>query len=110
MTLRAFIQARMNSERFPGKVLAPLWGTPIISHVISRVSGAVSLSHVTVATSTERSDDPLAKYLQSEGVSVFRWPLDDVFQRFRLCLEEYPCDWFFRICSDYPLLYHPVIR
>ena len=27
-----------------------------------------------------------------------------MFRRFQLCLKEYPCDWFFRVCADSPLL------
>ena len=37
----AFVQARMASRRFPGKVLAPLWGRPIIWHVLASVSVAL---------------------------------------------------------------------
>ena len=33
-TVRGFIQARMSSARFPGKVLAPFRGRPVIAWVI----------------------------------------------------------------------------
>ena len=103
--IRVFIQARMSSSRFPGKVLAPFCRKPIISHVVSRVAQAVPTNQITVATSTEASDDPLALYIESLlGVSVFRGPLDNVFQRMQMCLLEYPCDWFFRVCADSPLV------
>ncbi len=94
----------MRSKRFPGKVLAPFAGRPIIAHVIERVAAAVPRDQITVATSTEQSDDPLACYVQQLGVSVYRGSLNDVFGRFQLCLREYPCAWFFRICADSPLL------
>ena len=38
------------------------------------------------------------------GISIYRGPLNNVFERFQLCLKEYPCSWFFRICADSPLL------
>jgi spore coat polysaccharide biosynthesis protein SpsF len=104
LTIRVFIQARMSSIRFPGKVLAPFNGQPIIKRVISRVAQIVPAEQITVATSTEQSDDPLASYVQQIGISVYRGPLENVFQRFRLCLREYPCSWFFRVCADSPLL------
>lgn len=103
-TIRAFIQARMSSSRFPGKVLAPLNGQPIIWHVINRVSEVIPAERIVVATSVEQSDDPLAAYLGRLGVSVHRGALDNVFERFQSCLSEYPCSWFFRICADSPLL------
>ncbi len=102
--IRVFIQARMHSTRFPGKVLAPLNGYPIIRHVVSRVGQVIQPNCITVATSTEPSDDPLAVYVRDIGISVFRGPLDNVFTRFQMCLKENPCNWFFRICADSPLL------
>ena len=101
--VRLFIQARMSSTRFPGKMLAPFRGRPLIEHVVSKVAKALPLSAVTVATSDGVSDDPLALYARDLGVSVFRGPLDDVFRRFQLCLQEYPADWVFRVNGDSPL-------
>jgi spore coat polysaccharide biosynthesis protein SpsF len=39
--IHVFIQARMSSRRFPGKVLAPFRGHPIIWHVLERVAQAL---------------------------------------------------------------------
>jgi spore coat polysaccharide biosynthesis protein SpsF len=103
-TIRAFVQARMSSRRFPGKVLAPLGGEPIISRIVSTIAEIIPLDQITVATSLEKSDDPLAEYVGELGVSVHRGSLENVFERFRTCLDKYPCDWFFRICADSPLL------
>ena len=76
----------------------------MIARVIEGVKHALPQDQIIVATSNEASDDPLACYAQRLGVKVFRGPLEDVFNRFRLCLEAYPCDWFFRISADSPLL------
>ncbi|MFN8413213.1 MAG: NTP transferase domain-containing protein [Anaerolineales bacterium] len=110
MDIKVFIQARMSSSRFPGKVLAPVNGVPMISRVISGAALAFDRQSVIVATSNELSDDPLALYVQSLGVKVFRGPLDNVFGRFRLCLQENPCDWFFRISADSPLLNSAILK
>jgi spore coat polysaccharide biosynthesis protein SpsF len=104
MDIKVFIQARMSSSRFPGKVLAPVNGKPMIARVIRCVVGSIGSDSIVVATSDEISDDPLALYIESLGVKVFRGPLDNVFERFRLCLKANPCDWFFRISADSPLL------
>jgi spore coat polysaccharide biosynthesis protein SpsF (cytidylyltransferase family) len=102
--VRVFIQARMSSQRFPGKVLAPFNGKPLIAQVIGRLTPVIAADAVVVATSTEPTDDPLAAYVRQLGLAVFRGPLANVFRRFQLCLEAYPCRWFFRICADSPLL------
>jgi spore coat polysaccharide biosynthesis protein SpsF len=110
MNIKAFIQARMSSTRFPGKVLAPLGGRPMISWVLEGVSRALLKENIVVATSDEESDDPLAFYVEHLGVRVFRGSLDDVFGRFQMCLTENPCDWFFRISADSPLLNSGILK
>jgi len=102
--IRVFVQARMSSQRFPGKVLAPLCGQPVIKHLIGQVLQVLPLAQVTVLTSGEPSDDPLVCYLHSLSVSVYRGSLENVALRFHDCLNLYPCDWFVRLCADSPLL------
>jgi spore coat polysaccharide biosynthesis protein SpsF len=101
---RAFIQARMSSRRLPGKVLAPFRGQPLIDHVVAAVRQALPEVPCVVITSEHSTDGPLAAYLASAGVSVFRGPLDDVFGRFRAALQRHPCDLVYRVCADSPLL------
>lgn len=102
---RIFVQARMSSNRFPGKVLAPFRGEPMIAGVLRAASGSVAgKAGVTLLTSEDGTDDPLAGYVQSLGYAVFRGPLDDVFGRFRLAAVAFPCAWAVRICADSPLL------
>ncbi len=48
------IPARYESRRFPGKVLAPLAGRPLIVHVIERARQARCAADVLVATDDER--------------------------------------------------------
>jgi spore coat polysaccharide biosynthesis protein SpsF len=98
------VQARMTSARFPGKVLAPLGGVPILAHVVTAVTAVVPIADVIVATSTERSDDPIAAYAATLGVGVLRGPLDDVLERFRMCIDQRARAWVGRVNADSPLL------
>lgn len=108
--VRAFIQARMSSHRLPGKVLAPIANRPLIDHTIDRVADAMDRDAIVVLTSVCPSDDPLAVYVASRGVHVYRGNLDDVFARFRNCLNDHPCDWFVRLSADSPDLPTDLIR
>ena len=108
--IRSFIQARMSSNRFPGKVLAPLGGIPIIKRVISQVEKVTNRSLIAVLTSTGESDDPLAWYVERLGIAVFRGELHNVFRRFRDALALWPCEWFFRITADSPLLDPEILK
>lgn len=83
----------------------------MIRHVVSAVErafgGAVP---VTVITSVDLTDDPLAAYLESERLDVFRGPLDDVFGRFDECRRTRACDWILRLNGDSPLMNCSVLR
>ena len=115
MTTLAVVQARMTSTRFPGKVLTPLLGEPMILRQLERVSRARLVNELVVATSTHPSDDPLVEVLHSAGYSVFRGPLDDVLARFIGAIDAFEnstgskADVVVRLTADCPLISPKVI-
>ena len=104
LIVNIFIQARMSSQRFPGKVLAPLHNKPILKHVIEHAKKAKNANNVIVLTSNEESDDPIAAYLDSIHFAYYRGSLNNVFHRFQFALKLFPCDYFVRISADSPFL------
>lgn len=104
MTVNIFIQARMSSSRYPGKVLAPVFGIPLIKNLVDRAQQVKNKNKVIVLTSAEISDDPLAVFLKSIHCEVFRGPLSNVFGRFQEALSQYPCEYFVRLCGDSPFI------
>lgn len=54
MRITAFIPARYESTRFPGKPLAPIAGKPMIQHVYERACACEGIRDVYVATDDER--------------------------------------------------------
>ncbi|HEY2750570.1 glycosyltransferase family protein [Phenylobacterium sp.] len=100
----AIIQARMTSSRLPGKVMAPVLGEPMIGRQVERLRRARRIDKLTVATSTDPSDEPLASYCESLGLAVFRGPLADVLERYRAALALYPqARAVVRLTADCPL-------
>jgi spore coat polysaccharide biosynthesis protein SpsF len=99
----AILQARMSSTRFPGKVLAPLHGRPMILRQIERVRRSALIDELVVATSSDPSDDELARVLTAEGVAVRRGPLADVVGRFAAVVTEFDPDHLVRLTADCPL-------
>lgn len=100
----AIIQARMSSSRFPGKVLAPLGGMPMILFMVQRVRAARRVDHLAVATSTDPSDDPLAALLAGHGVDCHRGSLDDVLDRYTQAARRYGAQHVVRLTGDCPLM------
>jgi 3-deoxy-manno-octulosonate cytidylyltransferase (CMP-KDO synthetase) len=54
MKVTAFIPARYDSKRFPGKPLAMILGRPMLQHVFERAKSCPALAEVYVATDDER--------------------------------------------------------
>ena len=104
MTIKTIIQCRMTSRRFPGKVLSPFFGKPVLAHVVERIKRTQFGSSIILATSDDQADDPLVVYAKYLGLEVVRGPRDDVVGRFALTLSQHRCDAFFRVCGDSPLL------
>lgn len=99
------LQARMNSSRMPGKVLAPILGEPMICRQLERIGRAESLDRVIVATSRSHSDDPLAAYLTGRGLTVFRGAADDAVDRCARAAEvEAEATHVVRFFCDNPLI------
>lgn len=105
----AFIQARMSSSRFSGKVLAPLLGRPLIMHMVERVRRASLLDDVVVLTSTDFSDDVLVSALVQARIPVFRGDLDDVLKRFGEAATFFGATEIVRLTGDCPLIDPAVI-
>ncbi|HWA28508.1 MAG TPA: NTP transferase domain-containing protein [Lacunisphaera sp.] len=100
----AVIQARMTSSRFPGKVLRPLAGRPLLWHIVTRVARAAAVQQVVVACSTRAEDDALARFCAESGVPCIRGSETDVLDRFRLAAQAFPAEIYVRICGDSPLV------
>src|SRR5438552_13589075 len=104
MRIGAIIQARMTSSRLPGKVLQPMHGRPMLQYLLDRLSRASGVSDVIVATSGDRSDDPIERFCHAAGVKCVRGSLLDVAARFLDVLAAWPLDAFVRVSADSPLL------
>ncbi|MDO9408795.1 cytidylyltransferase domain-containing protein [Patulibacter sp.] len=101
----AVVQARASSSRLPGKVLADVHGEPMLALMLRRLEAARSLGGVVLATSDERSDDPVAALGAELGVAVHRGPLDDVLARFVGALaDRSDDDVAVRLTGDCPLI------
>jgi spore coat polysaccharide biosynthesis protein SpsF len=109
VTTLAIVQARMSSTRYPGKVLAPLAGQPMILRQLERIQRAKTLHAIVVATSTDASDDELAEIVKASGFDVVRGDLNDVLARFIKVIDQYQPETVVRLTADCPLISPKVI-
>lgn len=104
MKVAGIIQARMGSRRLPGKVLRDISGKTLLERVVDRVCAISSIDHVLVATSADRSDDPVADACGVIGVDLYRGSPDDVLHRYIACARFVDADAIVRVTADCPLL------
>ncbi|MFA5087935.1 MAG: NTP transferase domain-containing protein [Candidatus Omnitrophota bacterium] len=104
LNIPVFIQARMSSQRLPGKMLIEVQDKPLLSYVVDRLRFSQRAKQIVVITSCDSSDDPLAQWCLKNGVDVFRGDLQDVYGRFAAAARHYGADAFVRISGDSPLI------
>jgi spore coat polysaccharide biosynthesis protein SpsF len=100
----AIVQARMDSQRLPGKVLLDLAGKPVLAWVVSRARRAKGIDEVVVATSTDLSDDAIASFCKDHSVRCVRGSQHDVLDRYILAARETNADVVVRLTGDCPLI------
>jgi spore coat polysaccharide biosynthesis protein SpsF len=100
----AIVQARMGSQRFPGKMLAELAGRPLLEWVLLRVRQSTRLDGIVVATSVDRRNYALADLSRRLGIDAFLGSEDDVLGRFCAAAAQSDADIVVRICADNPFV------
>ena len=100
----AIIQARMGSERLPGKVLLDIEGETMLARVVRRIQKARSIDEVVVATTTSKADEAVAVEADKLGVRVTRGSEEDVLDRFRQAAAESNAATIVRVSADSPLV------
>ena len=77
----ASIEARMNSSRLPGKVLADLEGRPALARLTDRLKRCQRLDAIVIATSGGPADDAVEAFARAEGIACHRGSETDVLAR-----------------------------
>lgn len=104
------IQARMTSTRLPGKVLMPIAGRPMLSYQLERLRRVRGIDRIVVATTVNRSDDPIAAFCDAEQVPCTRGPEQDVLARYSEAASSFAATTVVRVTSDCPLLDPEVVE
>lgn len=107
MKALAIIQARTGSSRLPGKVLLPLSGRPLITHVVERVRRARGVGEVVVAV--PRGDMALMDCCAAHDTPCHEGSEEDVLDRFYQAAQAFPGEPLLRITADCPCVEPTVI-
>jgi spore coat polysaccharide biosynthesis protein SpsF len=100
----AFLQARMGSNRLPGKVLMPIQGQSILERAIRRLRASTIIDEVAVLTTCLAADDVIQKEAEKLGALVFRGEELDVLARFLGAVKVFHPGIVVRATADNPLI------
>lgn len=100
MKVGAVILCRYNSSRLPGKIIKKIKGKSILENIVLRLGQIEILDDIIVATSIEKTDDPIADLCDQKNIPIFRGSLKNVSERFLKAATNKTLDYAIRINGD----------
>ncbi len=104
MAVVAIVQARMGSERLPGKVLLDIAGQSMLAHVVHRLQRASLIDRIVVATTTAEADGQIVAECEQIGVLATRGSEEDVLGRYQKAALSFDADAIVRVSADSPFV------
>ncbi len=104
MRISAIIQARMGSERLPGKVLMNIEGKSMIWHIVNRLRFAKKLNDIILAIPDTKESDKLEEFAKENKIKYFRGSEKDVLARYYEVAKKFKVSVIVRITADCPLI------
>jgi glutamate-1-semialdehyde 2,1-aminomutase len=104
MKIVAIVQARMGSTRLPKKVMKPIGKKPMIDLLLARLSRAVELDEIVVASSLDPRNLPLVEHVAALGYRCWQGSENDVLDRYLQAAKQVEADIVVRITGDCPLV------
>ena len=104
MNIICTIEARMNSTRFPGKVMKKICGKTILEILINQVKMSKRLNNIVVATTKNETDNAIVKVCQKNNINFYRGSENNVLKRLVETGIFYQADIIVQLTSDNPLI------
>lgn len=99
------IQARMGSNRLPGKSLMKIdsHGT-VLEYVINQIRNSSLLDEIIIATTRKDEDIPIIKMAKKLNIKFFQGNSDNVLDRYYQCAKFFSLNTIVRITADNPFI------
>lgn len=102
--LGIILQARMSSERLPGKILKKIGYHSILEEIVFRVSLLKIDVKFIIATSILQENNVIEDFCKDKGILFFRGSENNVLKRYYLCAKKYNLQHIVRLTADNPFL------
>ena len=104
MKLITIIQARVNSSRFPSKILEKFNDKTLLEILINRLKRSSKLKKIIVATTTKPEDRIIEKICNKSKIDCFKGSEFDLTDRYFQAAKKFKAQNIVRITSDCPLI------
>jgi spore coat polysaccharide biosynthesis protein SpsF len=102
--IAAIIQARMGSERLPGKALADICGKPLLWHIVERLKRSKLIGRTAIITTKRPEDDAIEDLCRAYNVDFYRGDAEDVLDRYYRAAKLCKAKTIARITGDCPMI------
>ena len=97
------IQARLNSIRFPEKILKKIDNKSVIELLINRVKRAKTVDKYVLAIARDKKNFQIKKKLKNK-ISIFEGSETNVLDRYYKAANKYKANIVIRVCGDCPFV------
>ena len=104
MNKHVYIQARVCSERLPGKILKKVCGKTLINIIFERAKKINGVNKIVVVTGTKDKNNNLIEELERLDIDYFCGSEENVLDRFYNASLHFSSDVIVRITGDNPLI------
>ena len=94
------LQARMGSQRLPGKSLMDLAGAPLVGRILERVKRCKNIDEIVLAIPDTNADKPLESLAKDYGVTAFLGSENNLVERYYQAALETSAGVVVRIPAD----------
>ena len=104
INITAIVQARLNSTRFPNKVIEKIKDKTILEIIAIRLKQSRLINNIIFAIPDDPNEKLLKKILIKSKLNIFEGSKNDVLDRYYNCAKKNKSDIIVRITGDCPLV------
>lgn len=108
--IHAIIEARMSSERLPGKVMLKIQNKYILDILIDRVKKSNKIDKIIVSTTKNVNDNKISDFCKRRKILCFRGSERNVAKRVYDCAKKYNTEIIVQLTADNPLIDYKIIN
>jgi spore coat polysaccharide biosynthesis protein SpsF len=98
------IQARMGSQRLPGKVMNKIKNKPILFYMLEQIKKSTLYDKVIIATSVKKENNVIRNFCKKNKITCFSGSENNLVNRYYLCAKKHNINTIVRLTGDCPLI------